>query len=72
MVKVDPPLDATIVATLATLLNSTWFTKLPCIELAINTTVNVSTSQMPFMVVHRAEARLPINLAVGTSDDTPS
>ena len=37
-------------------------------ELAINTTVNVSTGQTPFMLVHRAEAKPPIDLALGTSE----
>ena len=52
--------------------HSTWFTKLPYVELAINTTVNVSTGHMPFMLVHGAEAKLPIDLALGTSGDIPS
>ena len=37
------------------------------IELSINTTSSARTSQMPFMLVHRAEARLPIDFALGTS-----
>ena len=40
----------------------TWFTELPYVELAINSTVNVSTSQMPFMLMLGAEARLLIDL----------
>ena len=42
------------------------------VELAINTTINVSISHMPFILVHGAEAKLPIDLALGTSGDTPS
>ena len=41
-------------------------------ELEINTTVNVSTSHTSFMLVHRAEAKLPIYLALGTSGNIPS
>ena len=41
-------------------------------ELAINTTVKVSTGHMPFMLVHGAEAKLHIDLALGTSSDIPS
>ena len=44
-------------------------TKLPYIELAINTTANVSTGQKPFIPVYRSKARLPINLSLGTSSD---
>ena len=52
--------------------HSTWFTNLPCIELAINITVNVSTGFTPFIFMHGPEARLPTDLALGTSDDVPS
>ena len=52
--------------------HSTWFTQLLYVELPINTTGNVSTGQMPFMLVNRTEARLPIYLALGTSGDIPS
>ena len=51
--------------------HSTWFTKLPYVELEIYTIVNVSTGQMPSMLMNRAEARLPIDLALGTSADIP-
>ena len=37
----------------------------------INTTVNVSTGHTPFMLVHGAEAKLPIDLALGTSGNIP-
>ena len=46
---------------------STWFTKLLNLELEINTIVNLSNVQMSFMLVHRSEIRLPIDLALGTS-----
>ena len=49
--------------------HSTWFTKLPYFGLAINTTVNISTFQMLFILMHGDKARLPIDLALGTSDD---
>ena len=51
---------------------SIWFKKLPYSGLVINTTVNVSTGRMPFMLMHRAKAKLPIELAVGTSSNTLS
>ena len=52
--------------------HSTWFTKLQYIELAINTTIDVSTGHILFMLVHGAEAKLPIDLTLGTSSDIPS
>ena len=51
--------------------HSIWFTKLPYIELEINITVSVSTGHTPFILVHRAEAKLPIDLALGTSGGIP-
>ena len=51
---------------------STWFTKLPYVKLAINTTVHVSTGHTLFMLVHVSKAKLPINLVLGTSSSTTS
>ena len=51
---------------------STWFSKLPYVEMAINRTVNASTGQTPVMLVHRAEVILPIGLAFSTSGDISS
>ena len=47
--------------------HSAWFIKLLYIVLPINKTVNVSTDQMPFMIVLGYEAKLPIDLAFGSS-----
>ena len=41
---------------------STGFTKLPYVELAINITANVSTDQTPSMLIHGAKVRLPLIL----------
>ena len=46
--------------------HSIWFTKLQYVELAISTIVNVSTNQIPFMLVHGIEAWLPIDLLFST------
>ena len=48
------------------------FTELSYVELAISTTVNVSTGQMIFILVNGAEAKLTIDLAIGTSRNIPS
>ena len=42
------------------------------VELVINTTVHVSTGDMHFMLVYGTEAKLPIDLALGTSSDIAS
>ena len=43
--------------------HSTWFIKLPYLDLEINTTANVRIYQTPFMLMHRFEARPPIDLS---------
>ena len=40
--------------------------------LSWQSTVNVSTFHMPSMLVHEAKAKLPIDLALATSSNTPS
>ena len=47
-------------------------TKLPYIELAINTTANVSTGQKSFIPVYRSKARLLIDLTLGNLADIVS
>ena len=49
--------------------HGTWLTKLQYTELAINTVLNMGTSKIFFMLVHRTEARLPIYLALSASGD---
>ena len=49
--------------------HSTWFTQLLYVELAINAIIDVSIYQMCFMLLHRSEARMPIDFAFGTYGD---
>ena len=49
--------------------HSIWFTIMLYIDMAINTTINVRTGRMPFMLVYRVETKMPIDLDISTSSD---
>ena len=49
--------------------HTTWFTKLPGVELAINTIINLNTCQISFILMYKVKARLPIDIDLGTSGD---
>ena len=46
-------------------------TKPPFVELVVNTTGNARTGLIYFILVHIADASMPIELALGISGDIP-